>query len=722
MDSVFNRLTFVRAAAWSCCAAMFVASSAAWAATAAWTQPDIDAFAYSNADEPGRGTAPTFVGGFELDESNQFVPHGATSPARLGMSLLAFDTSAQVTEGLDPLQYQINSVTVTIQFYNGTSGSIQYEDQPVNRAAFQADVQNGVGSVQRPMELYGVGLRSGYAGFDFDGTSDPQKFNAVNHPYGPTGYRAYPIVGSDSQPGAYRDVANNITGGFSATEPSGTTAPFEAAPWAIGETNLARGATVPDRTTFTFEIDLNTVGVRDYVQQSLADGGLGFMLSSLHMANQPGVGGVLPYPQWFMKESVGGFYNGVPATLTIDYEIDEGGLAGDYDGNQVVDGADFLLWQRSFGSTATPAGSGADGDGNGSIDAGDLTIWRDAFGSSAAAPVAAAVPEPASWLLAGVPVATAWRLRRRRRQQACVAIATSTVRRGFTLVELLVVIAIIGVLIALLLPAVQAARESARRMSCQNHLKQIGLATQNYTAAQKHLPPPKFGDTTFDELGSTFVLLLPYLEQGARFAAYDLTKKSNDPVNLPITSQPIDAYTCPSMVMMRQAPDGGCGEVLGPASYMISSRTDRDLYSALDGAFENPPADGQYRLAMQHITDGTSNTLLVGETNYSHQGWTWSGAECAALAGTVKFGDQTWAEGYWALSWGHMAASFPQAYNNSVEFQKPISARVFRSDHPGGVQFVFLDGSVRLLGDGSDPEVRRALVTRAGEETNHQFN
>jgi prepilin-type N-terminal cleavage/methylation domain-containing protein/prepilin-type processing-associated H-X9-DG protein len=635
------------------------------------------------------------------------------------MSLLAFDTSSAITSGLNPQQYQINSVTVTIQYYNGTFGSLPYENQAVTRAAFLSDIQNNIGNTQRPIELYGVGFRSGFTGFDFDGTSDPQKFNALNHPYGPGGYRVYPVVGDEAQPGEYRDVANNITGGFSATEPSGTTAPFEATPWAIGETNLARGATIPDRTNFTFNLDLNAAGVRGYVQQSLADGGLGFMLSSLHLASQPGFG-VLPYPQWFMKESVGGFFNGVPATLSVDYEIDEGGLAGDYNGNQVVDGADFLLWQRSFGSVATPAGSGADGNGNGSVEAGDLTVWRDAFGSSAAAPLAAAVPEPATWVLTCIPAAAAWRLRRRRPERAIVA--RTTAHRGFTLVELLVVIAIIGVLIALLLPAVQAARESARRMSCQNKLKQIGLATQNYTAAQKHLPPPKHGDTNYNELGSTFVLLLPYLEQGSRFAAYDLTKPVNDAVNLPITSESLDVYTCPSMAMMRQAPDAGCGEKLGATSYLISSRTDYANYGLLDGAFENPPDDGQYRLAIQHITDGTSNTLLIGETNYRHQGWIWSGAECAELAGTVKFGDQTWAEGYWNLSWGHMAASFPQAYNNSVEFQKPISARVFRSDHPGGVQFVFLDGSVRLLGDGSDPEVRRALVTRAGDETNHQFN
>lgn len=716
MDIACKRRSFARAAALACCAAIAVWSTAAWAATASWNAPDIDVFHYSMADEPGRGTAPTFVGGFTFDGSNQFVPSTATSPARLGMSMVAFDTSDQINVGLAPQQYQINSVAVTVQYYNGTFGTLKYEDQPVSRAAFLADIQNGVGSIQRPVELYGVGFRSGLTGFDFDGTSDPQKFNSLSHGYGAGGYRIYPVDGDPAQPGAYRDVANNLTGGFSATAAGGTMAPFDATPWAIGKTNLARGADLPERTTFTFTLDLNAPGVRSYVQASLADGGLGFMLSSLHLASQPGFG-VLPYPQWFMQESVGGFFNGVAATLAIDYAIGSVGLAGDYDGNQTVDGGDFIRWQRTFGAVASPAGSGADGDGDGAVDADDLVIWRNGFGAGNSPAAVAAVPEPAAGLLVLFAMAAIGRRRTR-----LLSSRNLRARRGFTLVELLVVIAIIGVLIALLLPAVQSAREAARRMSCQNKLKQIGLATQNYAAAQKHLPPPKFGDTNYDELGSTFVLLLPYLEQGTRFAAYDLTKKSNDPANLPITSQPLDVYTCPSMAMMRQAPDAGCGEVLGPTSFMISSRTDYANFAALDGAFENPPADGQYRLSMQHITDGASNTLLVGETNYSHQGWVWSGGECATLAGTVKFGDQTWAEGYWALSWGHMSASFPQAYNNSVNFQKPISARTFRSDHPGGVQFVLLDGSVRMLSDDSAPEIRRALVTRAGDEVEHRVD
>jgi prepilin-type N-terminal cleavage/methylation domain-containing protein len=291
-------------------------------------------------------------------------------------------------------------------------------------------------------------------------------------------------------------------------------------------------------------------------------------------------------------------------------------------------------------------------------------------------------------------------------------------RRAFTLVELLVVVAIIGILVALLLPAIQAARECARRVTCQNHLKQIGLAVQNYASAQKHLPPPKIGAEQFNLLGGVFVTLLPYLEEASRFSNYDPTKNVDDPVNLPITSLPVDIYTCPSMHLPRAVPSG-LDEKLGPGSYLISTRTEYGLFKILDGAFANPTADGHYSLGFKNITDGTSKTLLVGEANFGLQAWRWDdGPEL----GAPMWGDQTWAAGYWNLSWGHMAASKPQVYNNSSEYFVPESQRCFRSDHPGGVQFVLLDGSVRFLPTDSDPLVRKALVTRAGGETNTTFD
>jgi prepilin-type N-terminal cleavage/methylation domain-containing protein/prepilin-type processing-associated H-X9-DG protein len=291
--------------------------------------------------------------------------------------------------------------------------------------------------------------------------------------------------------------------------------------------------------------------------------------------------------------------------------------------------------------------------------------------------------------------------------------------RAFTLVELLVVIAIIGVLVALLLPAIQAAREAARRCSCRNNLKQIGLAVQNYQSAMGHLPPPKAGETTFGNFGSTLVLLLPYLEEGALYSRYDLTKPVTDPVNVPFTERPIDTYLCPSMALPRDVPHRPCGEKLGPGSYVISSRRSYnkhlDLYEGyqqLDGAFTNP-TNMPYTLDFKDITDGSSNTLLVGEVNYGHSQFTWE--ECDA-PDTSKWGDQTWADGYWAYAWGHMSAARPHLYNNTSEFYNPDSKRTFRSDHSGGVQFVMCDGAVRWLATESDPELRNALVTRAGEE------
>lgn len=687
-----------------CCAAAFVHGGAAQATQ--WNEPDIDVWSYWIASEPGRALGPTFAGDVHLNAQNTgFLPRTSSEPARYAWNVLAFDTSTNVPTGLAPSRYQINSVDVTITFQRSNQGPIEYDVTPVTIAELVADKLAGAANPPRPMELYGVGFRGGVSGFDFNGQASG-KFNESMHPYGSGSYLLYPIVGHASTPGAYRDVANNISGGFSATEPSGLTGAFDVTPWSIGTT--AAGTTpISDGSTFTFAVSLTEPGVRAYVQQSLAAGALAFSLSSLHESEQEG-GGELAYPQWFLKESVGPFFNGTAPTLSVDYTILPAGQAGDYDGDLDADGNDFLVWQRQLGATSVPSGSGADGNSNGQVDGADLGVWRDHFGAAPATALAAALPEPATAAAAIVGAAFVGSQRRRVRR------ARRRTRAGFTLVELLVVIAIVGVLIALLLPAVQAAREAARRMTCQNHLKQIGLATQNYHAARNHLPPPKAGDTSFNEMGGTFVILLPYLEEASRFARYDFSKTVIDPANTPITGQPVGLYLCPSMALMRHAPDTACGELLAPASYMISTRTDYYAFSKLDGAFANPAADGMYRLSMKHVTDGGSNTLLVGETNYGHQGMLWS--TCPDVNGTTKWGDQTWADGYWARSWGHMAAGYPTLYNNSTSYVNPLSARTFRSDHPGGVQFVFLDGSVRFVADETDATVRNALVTRAGEE------
>ncbi|MBA3480579.1 MAG: DUF1559 domain-containing protein [Pirellulales bacterium] len=705
--------------------ALAAGASAAAAATATWSAPDLDTWAYSNAFGGGsRPLAPTFTGGLEVDSQTQeFLPQPANGPSRVGMTLAAFDTTAHITAGLAPTRYQINSVAVTLTMESGSGGSLPYDSTPDARSEILADVLAGDYDAQRPIELYGVGFRLGYDGFALGGASGPTKFGESTFPYGSSGsgYRAYPIVGDAAQPGQYRDVSNNITGGFSATSPGNAAASFDATPWAVGTVaTLNDGDAIPDRTTFTFNLNLIEPGVASYLQQSLSTGALGFFFSTLHAATQPGTGESLGYPQWYMKESVGGIYNGVPATLDIDYSILPEGLAGDFDRDGDVDGGDFLKWQQDLGSPVGSAGEGADANGNQVVDGPDLDYWTGNFGASQNA-IVAAVPEPSALALAGAAVAPLMMRRRlsRKRRRAPPAAACSR-RSGFSLIELLVVIAIVGVLIALLLPAVQSARETSRRMSCQNRLKQIGLAVQNFESAKAHLPPPKAGGGTYNDLGSTFVLLLPYIEQWQLFASYDLEKTTVDPHNLPITEKPVDLFLCPSMALPRDVPDRSCGEQLAPGSYAISSRTEYAKHGNLDGAFQNPPNDGNYSLAARHITDGLSNTLLVGEVNFGHHGYLWE--NCDSHNGQTKWGDHTWAHGYWALSWGHMSARYPELFNNSSYYGGADSNRVFRSDHSGGVQFVMLDGSVHFLTTETDPAIRRALVTRAGDEVHQRLN
>jgi len=278
-----------------------------------------------------------------------------------------------------------------------------------------------------------------------------------------------------------------------------------------------------------------------------------------------------------------------------------------------------------------------------------------------------------------------------------------------------------------LLPAIQSAREAARRMSCQNNLKQIGLAVQHYSDAMHHLPPPKSGNSATTFQSSMFVLILPYLEEGSRYAQYDLKKPVNDPVNIPMSSQPLPAYLCPSMALPRSVPETVCGECLGPGSYIISAGTDISYPTVvLDGAFVNPGQipDGNYMLSLKQITDGTSKTFLVGEMNYGIQEYKWQ--KCSSLNGSVAWGDQTWANGYWFDAWGHISWSIYEMTGRTFYDRKSIAQdelsvlqkllRIFRSDHPGGAQFVFVDGSVHFVPDEVDYPVLRAYITRAGND------
>jgi prepilin-type N-terminal cleavage/methylation domain-containing protein len=307
---------------------------------------------------------------------------------------------------------------------------------------------------------------------------------------------------------------------------------------------------------------------------------------------------------------------------------------------------------------------------------------------------------------------------------------TDANNKAFTLVELLSVIAIIGVLAALLLPAVQQAREAARQTQCRNLLKQIGLATQLFEGAHQTLPPPQVlphgsglvggasGD--YGHLGSVFVLLLPFLEEGGLYESYDIQQPPTAASNTGFTSKALPAYLCPSMHLPREVPDL-CGELLGPGSYLPSTRVAYGTPGGLDGGFTNPPGFGdRYRLTFAQITDGASHTVMFGETSYGLKNYRWAehGAlNCHSKPGAC-WGDFTWAQGYWHYAFGH--TGWTKGQKSKYHFNDtnaPFDTRqrtTFRSDHPDGVHFVQLDSSVRFIETDIDREALFALITRAG--------
>jgi len=218
----------------------------------------------------------------------------------------------------------------------------------------------------------------------------------------------------------------------------------------------------------------------------------------------------------------------------------------------------------------------------------------------------------------------------------------SGLRTAFTLVELLVVIAIIGVLVALLLPAVQSAREAARRMQCTNNLKQMALASHNVHDVGGRFPSGHkvtYNGSSQVYFSNCFIQILPYIEQQALFSLYDDTQSNVSPVNLRVCQSYVPAYACPSELRPKrilqpetQAPTGGTGNV----QFMIGSYRGMCGYSAdnnntwagfpsevLTNLAKNAGSRGMLHTdwsggpaaaeRIANITDGTSNTLFYGE-------------------------------------------------------------------------------------------------------------
>jgi prepilin-type N-terminal cleavage/methylation domain-containing protein len=283
----------------------------------------------------------------------------------------------------------------------------------------------------------------------------------------------------------------------------------------------------------------------------------------------------------------------------------------------------------------------------------------------------------------------------------------AALRRAFTLVELLVVIAIIGVLVALLLPAVQAAREAARRSSCQNNLKQIALAVHNYHDTYLHLPPASTAPNLAGSSG--FAAILPFLEQSNLYDLYDFSKGNSDPVNLAVVSQRVSTYICPSCVFARTVPIPGCdANNRAPGTYAFCTGA-LDPWGANNGAIATASTP-QTRFAS--ILDGTSGTLLAGESHWNFKDYLWSSMPPTPCSGQVRGGFTYWSSPY------PLATAFTTRGPFNPKAMAGDSSRLanFRSNHPGGVSMANVDGSIRFWPETVDHLILDAAATRDGGE------
>ncbi|MCA9239276.1 MAG: DUF1559 domain-containing protein [Planctomycetales bacterium] len=277
--------------------------------------------------------------------------------------------------------------------------------------------------------------------------------------------------------------------------------------------------------------------------------------------------------------------------------------------------------------------------------------------------------------------------------------------RAFTLIELLVTIAIIGVLIAMLLPAVQAAREAARRAACGNNLKQIGLAMHQHDGALGRLPSavPSQGEAW----NSAFLYTLPYLEGGTLHSRYDFDHKPSDPGNEEISSLLLPGYLCPSVDYPSGGPPAGAG------AYAVSVGTEYAPTGQMTKQTHNGAIIshfvGETSLARISSLDGASSTFMIGELDYGLSNLDkYSPPGGAAISG----GTTRWASAYFTGTHGSTCGEFnaSKLINGFKEWM------TFRGDHPGGVQMLMVDGSVQFFETSTPPEVLDALATRHGEE------
>lgn len=295
-------------------------------------------------------------------------------------------------------------------------------------------------------------------------------------------------------------------------------------------------------------------------------------------------------------------------------------------------------------------------------------------------------------------------------------------RPAFTLIELVVVIAVIGVLIGLLLPAVQKARETANRLSCANNLKQLALAAQNYHDSRRAFPPGYYrasGRWLEVQVVTLYVALLPYIEQDSLQRRWDFGRYGNNlgPYPTATASQVIALAVCPSDTLPRPPVDrndtGASPRHWGLVSYGGNAGLRATGGESKDGIFFEGSA-----VPIAGVTDGTSNTLLFGERNHWDPNYD-----------RLCQRDPIGTNGWWAYAWPAdvlLSAAVPLNYRvpptaTSCEEVKADRLCAFGSRHPGGANFALADGSVRFLSDSVPLATLQALSTRGEGEVVSDF-